>query len=703
MLASEGVATAQLAPIRAARWQARARVRLTPSRSPGSARVLGIALLAALLYAAFARGASETPEGSRLAVGVALVAVPAAAAWLFGPLELRASRLAWAGIGLLAAFALWSGVSLAWSVSPDATWITFNRIALYAVATVLAVAFGSSHPRAVERAVQGGLVLAVLVSLYALGGKVVPGIHIGPLDLDQTAVASRLRAPLFYWNALALICVLGVLVALRAVVDSARSRPWRLAGLAALWLELVVLGLTYSRGGVLALVGGLAISLALGGARLRSLAYVLLALLAAAPGLAMAFTGHALTATGVPLAQRSSAGLGLGLLLLATLGALLAVGRALIGLEGRVAPDPRRSRRIGLLLGAGLLVGFATLLASVALSSRGLGGTASHVWHDFTRPRGENVNDPARLTSGTSGNRWPWWKEAAGAFSDRPAGGWGAGSFPVTHLLYRKDTLLVQQTHSFPLELLAETGIIGLLLAAGAVLTLLAAGARAVRRLGPGRDRALAACLVGGAAAWLVQALVDWNWDIPAVTLPVLVALGVLAGASARSAPREEELGSAGRAVMLAALTLACLLLAISAALPGLADQKSRDALITAGVTPRAVAGSLQQALLGSRLDPLAVAPLVSAAVLAESQGRFDRARDLLLEATARDSHSVAAWEELGRVDLQRSDAEELVRAARRLLALDPRRRDAAQITDGVRVLRAPPAGSATATGTPLP
>src|SRR5205085_9953700 len=90
--------------------------------------------------------------------------------------------------------------------------------------------------------------------------------------------------------------------------------------------------------------------------------------------------------------------------------------------------------------------------------------------------------DPNRLLSYNSGNRWTWWKEAAGAWSAKPVAGWGAGSFPVTHRLYRREPLSVQQPHSVPLQWLAETGLAGLLLAGGALLALLAAALAGVRR-----------------------------------------------------------------------------------------------------------------------------------------------------------------------------------------------------------------------------
>ena len=65
------------------------------------------------------------------------------------------------------------------------------------------------------------------------------------------------------------------------------------------------------------------------------------------------------------------------------------------------------------------------------------------------------------------------------------------------HLLYRRDTLSVQQPHSVPLQFLAETGLIGAALALGALGSLLAVATRAVRHSGE-RGRTVAAALLGG-------------------------------------------------------------------------------------------------------------------------------------------------------------------------------------------------------------
>ncbi len=104
-------------------------------------------------------------------------------------------------------------------------------------------------------------------------------------------------------------------------------------------------------------------------------------------------------------------------------------------------------------------------------------GTIEHQWDDFTSVKQDDQSDPGRVLRSNSGNRWVWWREAAGAFSDEPLKGWGAGSFPLVHRRYRENDLPVRQAHSVPLQFLAETGFVGALLALGG-LGLLGMGRR---------------------------------------------------------------------------------------------------------------------------------------------------------------------------------------------------------------------------------
>ena len=123
----------------------------TPRRSARAPIALAGALLAIMLYAAFAHGAISTSTDARIQVAVAVVAAIAGAVGLWsGALSFSAPRVALAGVGLLAAFAAWSGVTVLWSVAPDQTWIELNRAITYVIVLCLAIALGASDPRAVS-------------------------------------------------------------------------------------------------------------------------------------------------------------------------------------------------------------------------------------------------------------------------------------------------------------------------------------------------------------------------------------------------------------------------------------------------------------------------------------------------------------------------------------------------------------------------
>ena len=80
----------------------------------------------------------------------------------------------------------------------------------------------------------------------------------------------------------------------------------------------------------------------------------------------------------------------------------------------------------------------------------------------------EVVQSPSRLGEGSLNNRWDWWKEAWEAFEGQPVAGTGAGSFELVHRKLRKSNVSVREVHSLPLQFASETGLVGLLLAAGA-------------------------------------------------------------------------------------------------------------------------------------------------------------------------------------------------------------------------------------------
>ncbi len=672
---------------------------------------LATALALAATYAAFAAGATRYPQETRLQVLLALTALAATVSWAVGGgVRLRLGRPAAVGLALVVALAAWSALSLGWSITPDRTWLEANRAIAYALVVALALAVGASDPRAIERTTLLLLGSAVLVAANAFATKALPAVTLGGLvDFDRAGGLSRLRAPLGYWNAVALVCALALPAALRVACDRSRGHPGRAAALVAALLLVCVIGLTYSRGGLLAVATAAVVLTVTGGARLRGLLTLAAVALASLPVLAVAFARPGTAQNGAELAQRAADGR--VLLLAFVLCALLLVAAGLVAwrLERRVRWSAARTR--ALFRVAATLAAFGVLLgvAGLAVSDRGLPGTVADRIEAFTEPSRDDAFDPGRLVTTTSGNRWVWWKEALGAWSDRPVGGWGAGSFRATHLRYRVDELSVTQAHSVPLQFLAETGLVGLLLYAGALGALGFAAVRRVRALGAGRERDFAGAALAAVAAWVVHGFYDWDWNIPGATLPALVLLGVLAGGAAGERVRAVLPGRpadrpAAPALVVAAAALVLSLVAASSVLPSWADGKASDAQVAvrAGSDEAALLEAAAASDLAARLDPLALRPLLASAAIARRRGRPLEARAFLLEAVERQPDSAEAWLNLAATAFLLADRVGFERAALRALELDPRSPRARSAALAAVAYRQPPGASATAVGTPL-
>ena len=695
-----------------ARVATRVGVLAARSRRPHPGTALVLALVAACTYAVFAHGAVGLPAESRLQAGIALVAVGAAVGWLFSrTLTLRASLEAWIGVGLLAGFAVWCAITLLWSVAPDNSWAALNRGLAYTLVVVLAIAAGSSAPRAIERVAYGWLLVAVACALYALAGKVMPGVNVLGLDFNHTAIASRLRDPLQYWNALALVAVLAVPIALRLTTDRERAIGVRFGALAAMFVLLCCLGMTYSRGGLVSLLAAVFVMTLLGGQRLRGLAVFGTTIVMLVPPLALAFSRPAMKGINVPLDERTPDGIVLGMVMTGSLIALTIAGWGMLRLEERGRWSDESTALVW--RGLGAMAGVLALIVvfGIATSKGGPAQFFDDAWNEFTKVSQDRDSDPTRIVSSNSGNRWVWWEEAAGAWSDKPLGGWGAGSFGVTHLIYRKVELEVQQPHSVPLQFLAETGVVGAALGMGAIGFLLFAALARLRGMRGGRERDLAVALFAGGVAWVVHSFVDFDWDIPGVTVPALLFLGVLAASPARRERRDppagaEQPGDAPVGPRAAGLALACVVLGlvvVSALLPAWADSKASSALAvstTAGEDE--LRGASARAQTGARLDPTSVRPLLAAADLAQNRGRLLDARRYLLDAVERQPYSVIAWRRVMNLALDMADRPGARAAARRLLEIDPIGSGTLALTGRLVLFSVPASGSATATGTPL-
>jgi O-antigen ligase len=145
-------------------------------------------------------------------------------------------------------------------------------------------------------------------------------------------------------------------------------------------------------------------------------------------------------------------------------------------------------------------------------------------------------------------NRWRYWEVAWADFRDHPWLGSGAGTFGDYWLVHRSTEAFSRTAHSLYLQSLAELGPVGLVL----VVVALACPLLALTR----RRDPLVATAAAGYAAYAVHAGIDWDWQMPAVTLA-----GFFCGAALLVAtrPRVSPLGRRAR------FGLACVALGVAA------------------------------------------------------------------------------------------------------------------------------------------
>jgi hypothetical protein len=687
--------------------------------APAFAGWLAILIFGCIAYAAFADGAAAIDEESRVQVALAVAVLIAGVGLATGALAVARSGLAWAGAGALALFALLCALSVTWSVAPDLSWIAANRAAEYTALVTIALLAAPSLYRAPEWAVGAFVALTLLVAAYAIGGKVLPEVSIGPIHLDQASQFARLRAPLGYWNALGVLVVMATPACISVAADRGRAHSLRIGGLLALAFLAVTLALTYSRGAVLALVVALTVIVGAGPNRLRRLGVAVLGLLAAVPAVGFAFGSHKLSSDGVAGADRTHEGFLLLAILVGSLLALAAIGLFVLRAEERVRWGPARTRGMWRLVTLLAALALVAGVFSMTTSQRGLSGTVSHQWDEFRKPAGIG-NNPGRLISANGSNRWIWWREAAGAFSDKPIAGWGAGSFPIVHDHYREYPTQVRSAHSVPLQFLAENGVIGAVLALGAVGLLFAAAIRTTRA-SEGRDRDARVVLLAAAAAWGAHCLVDWDWEIPGVTLPALAALAIAAapwdpsrtwksmarprarsGRRLRVTPRGSRLG-----MPIAVLAgLVGFALALSSALPAVAEDQRLAALseaADAGTDRAALSDAASKAREAHDLNPLDPDALLGEATIETRLGNRDRAQELLLEAARLQPDNFRIWDALFNFALGTGDTKLAALALQRRVADEPISLSVSPAyTAGIEyALQVPPPLSPTAVGTP--
>jgi hypothetical protein len=444
--------------------------------------LLGPGLLACLNGAYF--------DGPRLWAAIVAWALLAVAAVTL-PQPLPASGPGRAALAGLAALTAWTALSLTWAPDGGAAVDDVQRLLLYLPYLALAIA--------VLGTLTEPLLLTAITAacLYGLSERFLPGA----IDLEDVATAGdRLAYPLSYWNGSGAFAALGLILAAALAGDAGRPAWLRAAAAAAAPpLALTVL-LTLSRGALGTLAAGVLLLLAIAPSRGRLTAA---ALVVGGGGLAAAVL--ALSVHGLRTAAGAAGAKGVAALagLLVAMALCWLAARALAG--GRDAP--------------------ALWLRPLALAAMTivLAGTVVAALSVERAPGQDDPGAGAQRLASVQSNRYAYWKVAVASFADHPLQGEGSGSFRAIWLRERDFREVIRDAHSLYLETAAELGLVGLL-----ALGLLIGGcAVAAVRAGPALPGAAAAL-----AAFALHAGIDWDWEMPALTLVALALAGRLIAAA---------------------------------------------------------------------------------------------------------------------------------------------------------------------------
>jgi hypothetical protein len=404
----------------------------------------------------------------------------------------------------------------------------------------------------------------------------------------------------------------------------------------------------------------------------------------AAFAVASAYGADALASRDVTGPAAVEAGRSLALVVAACVAAAALLRAVALPLDARLARlrlAGRAGRRLALVAGV-LAVGvIAAGVVVLDAPDRVASAYSSFVEGDAIIGTGDRRD---RLGDVGNNGRLDHWRVALDAFARDPLHGSGAGTYALLWSRDRPFQFSVNDGHSLYIEVLGELGLVGLAVLAVAVLALLAGTLRRAF----GAERAVGAAAFALVLMWALRAGVDWDWEMPVVTAPVLaIAAATLAASPVPAAARRAAAGrQAGRLPRIVA-GLGILALLVTPWLVS-ASQRHLDrsvAALRAGDCARGVDEALAATdALGVRAEPFLVLGYCDARL-----GRPELGVRAFEAAVARDP---ASWEAHHGLALLRAaaglDPRPAARRARALNPLSPYTRDAVERFRGSRRTR---------------
>jgi O-Antigen ligase len=465
----------------------------------------------------------------------------------------------------LGGFAVWTLVSAFWSHAPAQALIAFDRALMYWLALVL---FGSFGWRS-ERLLWAVRVLAATmfaIAVVALITRILPEIHSIPVGLEK----DRLSYPITYWNGLGVFLAVALVLCCGLAIRDEEPLWSKAAASAATPILAATLYFTFSRGAIGALLIGMA-ALVLLTFRRGTITAALAIVPPTAVAVLLCLGTHVLSTEHYEAARGVTEGhhLAWELAGLTVAAGLIRVLLAPVdGILARVEISAAARRRAWIVFaGAAAIVVLCGVLA--------FSGKISSGFERFTESGGiaDTGELQHRLTDFNNNGRIAQWHLALDTFSRQPLHGSGAGTFARTWAKEGNLQSRIIDSHSLYLGVMAELGLVGILLLLLCMLTLLVAAAR--RIFSP--ERVLQATVFAAMVTWAVHAGFDWDWQLTATGF-FFFALGGMAiaakpGESASWAP-----AISGRTVRLA-LSIGCLVLVVTPALVAISQGKLNSAV----------------------------------------------------------------------------------------------------------------------------
>jgi len=598
--------------------------------------LLGLAVAGCVFALSYANGGFDTTTKAYAGIS---------AWWLLGTgaaigiaaARRRIDRLSLSALGLFAAFALWTLISMSWASDGGRAFAQFDQVSFYVAVLALAIVVARLIPAST-------IVTGVALAISAIGGvALVSRFFPSTFGVEPSTIlpqiTSRLSFPTGYWNGLGIEMALAYPLLL-SIMTSRRSRV--ASAIAALPLPILgaVMYLTSSRGAFVAAVVAVAAYVLLAPNRWPALAATALAVAAGAVAVASLVHRTELL-SGVmtnPVAVHQGHRAALVIAMACVVSAFVWLGLAEAG--RRLSAPPKR---VGWVVAG--LIGLAVVLA-IAFSHP-VAKFDSFTSNSFASGSSSTSYVNTHLLSSSGSGRWQFWGAASSEFQAHPLNGGGAGSWQSWWLQHNTlGGFFSQYAHSLYLEVLAELGIVGLLLIGGAVVLAVVGAVQSARVLRSGEVAAAAAVGI----AFFAAAAYDWVWQLSGIAIVGVGLLGVALGA--RPSTRAGDWGRFGVVRPLVALLGVAAIVPLVVVLAAGIHIRNSGAAVDAGNGARAKS----EALAAKAVEPWDAATWLQLAVVESKLREYGAAASAIRSAIRRAPNDYRLWVAAAEIDAFRGD-----------------------------------------------